>query len=91
MSKTKCIDITGNIGPLWQNPSPPKWPMYSYEGPAYLLWNAIANGLNERGWTEKEIKTWLQSKEPRWALDQDLGDSICTLGTEYSKMLKKVV
>lgn len=66
-------DYTALIGPL---NSDKEWPMYSYERPAYMFWNAIANTLRTRGWSDEEIKEWLQSKEPRWMLDGELGETI---------------
>lgn len=59
-------DCTGRIGPLNDRV---KWPMFSYNGPAYIVWNAIAANLHECGWSDDEIKCWLQSKLSRWALD----------------------
>lgn len=83
--KTAAIDITGKIGNLFHShETPPEWPMYSYSRPAYMLWNAIANGLIAKGWTEEQIKEWMQSKETRWALDGKLGDKILKLGEEYA-------
>ena len=67
----------------------PEWPMYSFSRPAWLLWNAIANGLIEKGWTEEEIKFWLQSKDTRWALDGDLGEEIEKLGKKYARKIEK--
>ena len=79
------IDITGKIGELFPSASPAEWPMYSYSRPAYILWNAIANALHKKGWSEQEIKDWLQSKETRWALDGELGEQLTKLGQEYAK------
>ena len=79
------LDITGNIGELFHSKEEAEWPMYSYSRPAYMLWNAIANGLHAKGWKEREIKEWLQSKNTRWALDGDLGDKLMILGLEYAK------
>jgi hypothetical protein len=84
------IDITDKIGPLWQPPQPREWPMYSYDRPSYMLWNSIANTLHERGWTETEIKQWLQSKSTRWALDGSLGDAIEKLGRDYGKLAEQL-
>jgi hypothetical protein len=84
------FDITDRIGPLQVRiHEEPEWPMYSYERPAWMLWNAIASGLHQRGWTDDEIKEWLQSKEPRWALDRDLGEAIEKLGHEYATTAQK--
>jgi predicted transcriptional regulator len=83
------MDITGEIGPLWQSSEAPEWPMYSYARPASILWNAIANELHARGWSEAQIKEWLQSKEPRWALDGALGDAIELIAREYVKGMRE--
>lgn len=81
-------DITGKIGQLvgpedgdWFI----EWPMWSFDRPASILWNAIAERLHEAGWSDKRIKQWLQSKETRWALDGILGDKIIDLGREYAE------
>lgn len=70
-------------------PTNPKgrWPMYSYERPAYLLWNAIAAALHKRGWSDDKIKAWLQSRLPRKALDGSLGDSLERLGKRFAKTI----
>jgi predicted transcriptional regulator len=73
-----CTDKIGQLG------SDCEWPMYSYERPAYILWNAIAQNLHRRGWTDKQIKEWLQSKNTRWALDGDLGAIIQELGDQWA-------
>ena len=77
--KTDDYDISDKVGQLhgkdcWGND--PEWPMYSYDRPAYILWNAIAKNLHSRGWSDEQIKAWLQSKNTRWALDFSLGDAI---------------
>lgn len=77
----KRIDITMEIGQLGTDC---EWPMYSYNRPAYMLWNSIANALHKKGWTEPKIKAWLQSKNPRWALDGSLGDELEALGKKYA-------
>ena len=82
------IDITDRIGQIGSNA---EWPMYSHDRAAYMLWNAIANGLAAKGWTEEQIKDWLQSKSARWALDGDLGDAISKLGTEYANTIVEEV
>jgi hypothetical protein len=74
-------DCTDLIGP---HDSDKPWPMYSYERPAYLVWNAIAGALHKRGWTDSQIKDWLQSKQARWALDGELGEAIQDLGDAYA-------
>ena len=86
------IDISGKIGPssIPHEQTPIEWPMYSFDRPAYMLWGAIANGLKSRGWTEKQIKDWLQSKHPRWALDCELGEALEKAGAEFAKTCIKV-
>ena len=81
-------DISEKIGSLWHSPTEPEWPMYSFDRPSYYLWNSLAKALDARGWTEEQIKTWLQSKGPRWALDGDLGEAIEKLGRDYARNLK---
>jgi hypothetical protein len=58
-------DISGKIGNLFHTNLNPEWPMYSFDRPGSILWNAIAGKLHEAGWKDKRIKEWLQSKEPR--------------------------
>ena len=79
-------DITAKIGclfPIHTELKPPEWPMYSFSRPATMLWDTIYNRLRERGMTEQEAKEWLQSKSPRWALDDSLGDAIIKIANEY--------
>jgi len=70
------IDITDKIA---GNSGNTEWPMCSYDRPAYLFWNGIANGLKKNGATIKEIQWWLQSKCARWTLD-GMGNEIEKLG-----------
>lgn len=82
------LDITGKIGNLFHQE--PEWPMYSYDRPSWLVWNAMANVFHDNGWSEDKIKTWLQSKEPRWSLDGALGDALQEVGRKYAvDMLNK--
>ena len=83
------IDITARIGSIHTPDERAEWPMYSYDRPAYILWNAIANVLHAKGWTEDEIKNWLQSKDARWALDFGLEESIEDLGRAYAEGIQK--
>jgi hypothetical protein len=43
--------------------------MYSYERVAYVYWNAFANRLMQRGYTQSEAMEILKSKHTRWMLD----------------------
>ena len=76
---------------LWLGPflSPAPWSMYSYERPSNILWSSIAAALYRKGWTDDEIKSWLKSKETRWALDGELGDALIELGTRYAEGITK--
>jgi hypothetical protein len=83
-------DCIGLIGDLYRFPEKPEWPMYSFSRPASILWNAIAAELNKKGWTDDEIREWLQSKRTRWALDGELGDKIRALGVEWAEKAEKL-
>lgn len=86
-------DCTGMIGPLWPEmfvKHPAQWPMYSFERPGHILWNAIATELNKQGWNDEEIREWLQSKSTRWALDGDLGDALEMIGKLYARSASKL-
>jgi hypothetical protein len=85
-----AYDCTGLIGPLYGPVNKEaEWAMYSFERPAFALWNAIAAKLNERGWSDAEIQTWLQSKNPRWAMDGELGDLIEGVGALFASRISK--
>lgn len=80
-------EISAQLVPLYQKPeldSIENWPMYSYNRPSDILWNAIAANLHKRGWNEKRIKEWLQSKAPRWALDCEMGEALAAVGGKYA-------
>jgi hypothetical protein len=64
-------------------------PIYSYERPSNILWNAAMRGLREAGFTEKQGREYLASKMPRYALDGELGDAIEKLGYEFGKRATK--
>lgn len=85
---TSDYDITGKVGSLYPATHDIEWPMYSYDRPAYKLWNAIGKRLTEHGWTEGEVKAWLQSKDTRHALDGALGDAIEKLGAEFADSVR---
>lgn len=79
------FDLTGHIGPLFpEGTENPTWPMYSFSGPSLIIWNAIGKAMAEAGWPDKRIKEWLQSKNPRWALDGCLGENLQLLGQHYA-------
>jgi hypothetical protein len=82
--KPEPLDFTAYVGQLGTDC---KWPMYSFDRPAYYLWQAIGQQLIAQGWTSDEVKTWLQSKHTRWALDMDLGDMLRDLGKRYARQI----
>jgi len=76
-------DITGEIGPINDKS---KYPMYSYERPAYIFWQGAYEGMIKLGKTHNEAITILQSKAARWLLDHnDL--LIKNLGKELASSL----
>jgi hypothetical protein len=81
------FDCTGDIGPLFPRPNvnPVTCPMYSFERPAFTLWNAIGAGLHAKGWTEEQIRWWFQSKAARHHFDGALGEALEQIGKEYAK------
>jgi hypothetical protein len=74
-------DITVDIGQYGNGAH--EIPIYSYERPAYILWQAVFEGLIESGKTEAQAIEWLQSKSARWALDTDLGNDLRALGRAF--------
>jgi hypothetical protein len=83
-----AYDCTGLIGQLGED-AMAEWPMYSYDAPAYTVWNAIAAEFNKAGWSDDQIKDWLQSKAARWAMDGDLGDAMRAAGAAYARKVIK--
>ena len=78
-------DITADIGPLYRDGWDPKIPMYSYERPAYIFWQAVFEGLVEAGKTEEQAIDWLQSKGPRHMLDGPIGEVLRDIGRRVGK------
>lgn len=58
--KAEFIDFTGRG--LFED-------AYSYERPAYIVANAIMNGLIDAGFTHKQAYNWIYSKSYRHFLD----------------------
>ena len=85
MSLSRLRDISAEIGPLYTS-SPPTIPMYSFSRPAAILWQAVYDGMRDAGCTDKQATAWLQSKNPRWQLDNDLGDKLEALGNEFGAL-----
>ena len=66
-----------------------RWGMYSYERPAYTLWNAVGLELFNQGWTMEEIKALLRSKYTRWGLDGNLGSGLDAIAQEWAQSMLK--
>jgi hypothetical protein len=79
-------DCTGLIGQLGED-AMCEWPMSSFDAPAYTVWNAIAATFNRAGWSDDQIRDWLQSKQARWAMDMDLGDVLRAAGEAYARKI----
>lgn len=77
-------DITADIGPLYQSGAP-TIPMYSFDRPSTILWQAVYDAMREAGCSDKKATEWLQSKAPRWLLDGEHGDKLRALGHEIGK------
>lgn len=80
-------DCTGKIGNLFDYNPQPEWPMYSFDRPSRIVWNAVAGKLHAAGWSDARIKEWLQSKATRWALDGDLGNALAATAESYAAKL----
>ena len=66
-----------------------RWGMYSYERPAYTLWNEVGRELFKQGWAMEEIKALLRSKYPRWGLDGNLGSRLDAIAQEWAQSILK--
>ena len=77
-------DITADIGPLY-NIGPPTIPMYSFDLPATILWQATYDAMREAGRTDAQAVEWLQSKAPRWLLDGEHGEKLRALGEDIGR------
>lgn len=70
-------DITGEVCGF--HPPSGTVPMYSFDRPAYNFWQGAFCALIEFGMSEKQAFDWLQSKSPRWMLDNH-ADEVQALG-----------
>lgn len=57
--------------------------MYSYDRPAYMVWDAIMNALMTKGYSQAAAEQWLKSKAARWACDGELGDALVSAALEF--------
>lgn len=77
-------DITGEIGDLYKDQDPPKYPMYSFSRPAWIVWQAVYDGMLDNGFSHEKAMEVLASKHMRWALDGDLSDILKEAAYNYS-------
>lgn len=80
MQYAKERDITSDIGDLYGHSTDPAVRMYSFSRPSRMLWQAVYDGLRAGGCTDAQAVEWLQSKAPRWLLDDSLGTALIELG-----------
>jgi len=60
---------------------------YSFKRPAYIVGQALMQGMIAGGLTEAEALSLLYSKAYRWALDMDLGDLLRTISEDYGRRM----
>jgi len=60
---------------------------YSYERPAYILGNALLNGIIRAGYTKEQAINLFYSKAYRWALDMTLGEHLTEIGYQYGQIM----
>jgi hypothetical protein len=87
LSPNGHFDASMHMGDLRMGePAPaPEWPMYSYSRPSYMVWDAIGQVMIDNGMSVDQVKDWLQSKNPRYALDGTLGDVLVKAATEWAQ------
>jgi hypothetical protein len=60
--------------------------IYSYDRVSSMFYNALMNSLiNSHGYTEEEAVQFCQSKAPRFALDNKIGDMINKAAKSFAK------
>jgi hypothetical protein len=62
---------------------------YSFKRPAYIVGQALMQGMIAGGLTEAEALSLLYSKAYRWALDFSLGDSLRRLAIAEGERLAR--
>jgi hypothetical protein len=60
---------------------------YSYERPAYIVGNALLNGIIRAGYTKEQAINLFHSKAYRWALDGILGEHLHEIGYQYGQIM----
>lgn len=83
-------DYSGNfIQAGWPVPDHYKTavPMFSYNRPSAMVWNAAINGMIAAGVKPKTACDLLLSKETRWALDGALGEALEAIGFRWGQIM----
>lgn len=60
---------------------------YSYDRPAYIVGNALLNGIIRAGFTKEQALNLFYSKAYRWALDGTLGEHLTEIGYQYGQII----
>jgi hypothetical protein len=60
---------------------------YSYDRPAYIVGNALLNGIIKAGYTKEQAINLFYSKAYRWALDFGLGEHLEQIGYQYGQIM----
>ena len=60
---------------------------YSYDRPAYIVGNALLNGIIRAGYTKEQAINLFYSKAYRWALDGTLGEHLEQIGYQYGQIM----
>lgn len=77
----KYRDLSIELGPMFPACGPaPKHPMYSYDRPAWLFWQGVADQLQEQGMSEERAIAWLKSSSTRHGLDGAIEIALAELG-----------
>jgi hypothetical protein len=72
-------DITADIGPRYPS-NPAAIPMFAFNEPAVMFWQAVYDGLRSGGANHLEAVAWLQSKHARWLMASDAVDLLVAVG-----------
>jgi hypothetical protein len=60
---------------------------YSYDRPAWIVGNALLNGIIRAGYTKEQAINLFYSKALRWALDGTLGEHLEQIGYQYGQIM----
>jgi hypothetical protein len=60
---------------------------YSYDRPAWIVGNALLNGIIRAGYTKEQAINLFYSKAYRWALDGILGEHLEQIAHQYGQIM----